>query len=258
MGRRLRSGPSAGSPGAMTHWCDVTSVREQAQTGHPQPMGHPEHRAAERNKSVTGGPGTPCSPETPTSPLGPWGGMERSEVSVGVEQGYKSPWRPEALSPGTRQGMGTCPLPRETPWEDHPTQPPSVLPPPFCPQSPLPLAPRRGRYPWIPPGRCQRCHPPACPACRAPRGRRGGLCVPAGEEEDGERASRAEQRGGGSVLTATSPGATLPAMALLEVTVPARSLAAPGLLYLQSLQSLGALGTRWAAGRALGGRRSTG
>lgn len=46
-----------------------------------------------------------------------------------------------------------------------------------------------------------------------------------------------------------------PSLSMLEVTVLVPSLAAPGLPYLQSLQSLGALGTWWAAGGALVGKK---
>lgn len=46
-----------------------------------------------------------------------------------------------------------------------------------------------------------------------------------------------------------------PRQSVMKVTVPARSLAAPGLPYLQSLQSLGALGTWRAAGGALVGKK---
>lgn len=208
MGRRLRCSPRGGSLGAGTHRCPVPGVRGQAQTSHPQPLGHPGGRTAKRNKYVTGGPGTPCSPEMPTSPLGPWGGMERSKVSVGVEWGYKPPWGPKTPSPGTWQGMGSDPPRQEPPWEDHPPFPSPGSPSSFSHLFPSftlssPSSPR-GRHAWLLLGSCGRGHSPACPACRAPRGHRGGLCVPKGEEEDCEHLW-AEQWGRGSILTAASP-----------------------------------------------------
>lgn len=191
----------------------------------PSPWGTREGRAAKRNQYITGGPGTPCSPETPTSPLGPWGGMERSEVSVGVEGGYKLPWGPETPSPGTRQGMGSDPTPGSHhgkttlsalhfPAPDLPPPcPTSFLPSPFLsPEPPAlqssPSSPRV-RHAWILVGSCRRGRSPACPACRAPRGHRDGLCVPKGEEDNREH-PWAEQQGRGSILTAASPGETLP------------------------------------------------
>lgn len=118
-----------------------------------------------------------------------------------MEHGYKLSWGPKTPSPETRQGMGTGLPPRDPPWEIHLAHPPS--PAPNVPSSP------RGRHTWLLLGSRWRGHSPACPACQAPRGRRGGLYVPVGEEEDGEH-PWAEQQGQGRVLRPMSPGSTLP------------------------------------------------
>lgn len=57
MGRRLHPGPSGGSPGAGTHWCPIRVVWGQAQTGHPQPLGHPGAEQQREVNTLPEGPG---------------------------------------------------------------------------------------------------------------------------------------------------------------------------------------------------------